>query len=304
MGTDGTVFITGASSGFGRLTAEMLARKGYTVVAGIRDRRGRNGPAGDELARLATEESLDLFVVELDVNDDASVQIAVAEALELREGIDVVVNNAGIVLSGPNEAFTIDQVRAAFETNVFGALRMNRAVLPHMRDRGSGLLIHVSAIPGRVPVPLFGVFSATKAALEALAETYRYELAALGIDSVVIEPAMRPTPIWTKVHAPADEDRLAGYGALMKKAAELSAATQEKMAAPDAPDPQDVADAVVALIEMAHGQRPLRTVVCKQAPGDAARTVNAAQARAQALMLEALGLADLTPTPEAEVAQT
>ena len=136
-----TILVTGSTSGFGRLTVETLARRGYRVFAGMRAAAGKNAPAAEELRALAQQEQLALHLVEIDVTDDASVERAIKAIIETTGRLDVVVNNAGVAYSGPLEAFTLEQVRQQFETNVFSVLRVNRAVLPQMRKQGSGLLL-------------------------------------------------------------------------------------------------------------------------------------------------------------------
>src|SRR5580692_6357428 len=135
MSVDNVVLITGCSTGFGRLTAETLARNKYRVFAGMRSLRDRNASSARELESLAARESLSLHPVELDVNADASVDSAIGEIIREAGQIDVLVNNAGLSIRGLSEAVTVDQIQRIFETNVFGVQRMNRAVLPHMRKR-------------------------------------------------------------------------------------------------------------------------------------------------------------------------
>lgn len=147
---DKTILVTGSSSGFGRLMVETLARQGYAVFAGMRAPAGKNAPAADEIRALAQREHLSAHVVEMDVTDDASVEQAIESIVGITGRLDVVVNNAGIAYSGPLEAFTIDQIQDQFDTNVFSVLRVNRAVLPHMRRQGSGLLLQIGSLAGRV----------------------------------------------------------------------------------------------------------------------------------------------------------
>ena len=123
-----------------------------------------------------------MFVLELDVTSDDSVKIAVAKAIELGGPLDVVVNNAGIGCGGLAEAFTAEQWQQVFDINVFGVQRVSRAVLPSMRERGTGLLINVSSIMGRVVLPFAAPYTATKFALEGMTEAYRYELSGTGVD--------------------------------------------------------------------------------------------------------------------------
>src|SRR6266436_5319261 len=190
-----TILVTGSTSGFGRLMVETLARRGYRVFAGMRAAAGKNASAAEELRALAQREGLALHSIEIDVTDDASVERAIAAIIETTGRLDVVVNNAGVSYSGPLEAFTLKQVQQQFDTNVFGVLRVSRAALPHMRRQGSGLLLQIGSIAGRLALPFHGLYAATKFALEALTESYRNELAPFGIDAALIEPGTYPTPI-------------------------------------------------------------------------------------------------------------
>jgi NAD(P)-dependent dehydrogenase (short-subunit alcohol dehydrogenase family) len=147
------VLITGCSSGFGLLMAETLARKNYHVFATMRAVDGRNAKAARAFRTLAERESLHLDVLELDVTDSASVERAVDVVIAQTDRIDVLINNAGYGLLGLIEACTLEQAQRIFDTNFFGVVRMNRAVLPYMRRHGSGLLVHISSGAGRVPMP-------------------------------------------------------------------------------------------------------------------------------------------------------
>ena len=202
-----TILITGASTGFGRLTAELLARAGHTVYASMRGVNGKNKQYADDIRALAKKENLDLRVIEIDVTNEAQINTAVATIIDEAGHLDVLVNNAGFAGGGPLEAFTTDQARQMYETNVFGPITLSRAVLPHMRSRGSGLLVHVTSGVGRFTMPGFGLYASTKWALEALGESLRYELAPLGIDSVIVEPGAFKTEIFGKFFEPADAGR-------------------------------------------------------------------------------------------------
>src|SRR5260370_11183781 len=204
-----TILVTGSSSGFGRLTVETLARQGYTVFAGMRTVVGKNAPAAEELRALAQREHLALHIIDIDITDDASVERAIESLVGITGRLDVVVNNAGIAYSGPLEAFTLKQVQQQFDTNVFGVLRVSRAALPHMPRQGSGLLLQIGSIAGRLALPFYGLYAATKFPLEALTESYRYELAPFGIDAAIVEPGTYPTPIATKHQSEADTERTA-----------------------------------------------------------------------------------------------
>jgi NAD(P)-dependent dehydrogenase (short-subunit alcohol dehydrogenase family) len=250
------VLITGCSSGFGRLMAETLARKHYQVFATMRAIQDRNAHAAHELRALAEREALLLHVLELDVTDDASVEHAVDDAIARAGRIDVLVNNAGYALLGLVESATLEQAKRIMETNFFGVVRMNRAVLPHMRRQGSGLLVHMSSVSGRMGVPGLGLYSASKFALEALAEVYRYELAAQGIDSVIVEPGVYTTAIVDKSEQAADASRADAYGPANEIPQRLVASRSASKASP-----QEVVDLVVHLIKLPAGERPLRLTV-------------------------------------------
>ncbi|MBA2625743.1 MAG: SDR family oxidoreductase [Acidimicrobiia bacterium] len=186
------VLLTGCSTGFGRLSALRFARSGDTVVATMRDPSPSSSKAA-ELHRARDEEGLALELVPLDVTDDASVEAAVSGAVERHGGIDVLVNNAGLGISGAVEEVTDGDARSVFETNVFGAMRVTRAALPAMRAAGRGVIVNVSSVAGRVTPPFGGWYSASKYALEALSEALHFELGPFGIRVVLIEPGGFPT---------------------------------------------------------------------------------------------------------------
>jgi NAD(P)-dependent dehydrogenase (short-subunit alcohol dehydrogenase family) len=282
-----TILVTGSTSGFGRLTVETLARQGYRVFAGIRAAAGKNAPVAEELRALAQQEQLALHLVEIDVTDDASVERAIAVIIETTGRLDVVVNNAGVSYSGPLEAFTLEQVRQQFEINVFSVLRVNRAVLPQMRKQGSGLLLQIGSIVGRLGMPFLGLYGATKFALEGLTETYRYELAPFGIDAAIVEPGTYPTTISANRQVAADAERLTLYQAAMN-AFTAPFYAENRSATP--PNPQEVADAVAHVIAQPAGKRPLRTVVATVAQRQAPQALNDAATQAMQSFLEALNI--------------
>jgi NAD(P)-dependent dehydrogenase (short-subunit alcohol dehydrogenase family) len=224
MNSKQVVLITGSSTGFGRLFADTLARKGHTVFATMRDPAGRNAKNAAEIRALAEKDSLPIHVLELDVTDDASVGRAVDAAVAKGGRIDVAINNAGYYLSGLEEAVTTEQAQRLMDTNFFGPVRVNRAVLPHMRRQRSGVLMHISSGAGRVVLPSGGFYCASKFALEALAEAYSYELAAQGIESVIVEPGAYETPVFGNTVTAADEARTNTYGAVKEIPAKLNAA--------------------------------------------------------------------------------
>ena len=283
MNSKQVVLITGSSTGFGRLFTETLARNGHTVFATMRDPGGRNSKNASEIRTLAQKDSLPIHVLEVDVTDDASVQRAVDAAVAKGGRIDVAINNAGYVVSGLAEAVTTEQAQRLMDTNFLGSVRVNRAVLPHMRRQRSGVLIHVSSGAGRVVLPSFGFYCASKFALEALAESYRYELAGQGIESVILEPGQYETPIFGNIVTGADEVRTDTYGAVKQIPAKINAALSSTAA-----NAQEVADAVLRIIETPAGEKQLRYFVSPQNFG--VDEINALTKQVQANVLEAFGL--------------
>jgi NAD(P)-dependent dehydrogenase (short-subunit alcohol dehydrogenase family) len=286
MKSGAVVLVTGTSSGFGRLIAETLARKDFQVFATMRNVKGRSAAAAREIVELGKRESLSLQTLELDVADDVSVESAVSKVVLQCGRLDVLVNNAGFGIMDLAETVTMAQAQRQFDTNFFGVLRMNRAVLPVMKRQGSGLLLHVSSGAGRLAIPGMGLYCASKFAMEALAETYRYELASQGIDSVVIEPGAYATPIMEKLERGEDPSRKSGYGEM----AEIPEKIQTKIASSRA-NPQEIADAVLQIIETPAGQRQLRYRVGPGGPG--VQRINTLTDEVQAQLLEAFGIASL-----------
>jgi NAD(P)-dependent dehydrogenase (short-subunit alcohol dehydrogenase family) len=287
MNSGKVVLVTGASSGFGKLIAETLARKSYQVFATMRDVKGRNAAVAREMEDLAKRESLYLQALELDVTNDDSVDRAASKIVLQCGRIDVLVNNAGYGIVDLAESVTLAQAQRQFDTNFFGILRMNRAVLPAMKRQGSGLLLHVSSGAGRLVIPGMGLYCASKFAMEALAEVYRYELASQGIDSVVIEPGAYKTPIMTKLERGEDPGRKDGYGEVAKIPEKVQGLIASSRA-----NPQEIADAVLQIIETPAGQRKLRHRV---GPGGAGvPSINELTDEVQAQLLEAFGIQEIT----------
>jgi NAD(P)-dependent dehydrogenase (short-subunit alcohol dehydrogenase family) len=277
------VLITGASTGFGRLIAETLARKKYQVFATVRNVTGRNAEAARELHELARRESLSLDSLELDVTVESSVERAVSAVLAKRGRIDVLVNNAGYGIMDLAETVTLAQAQRQFDTNFFGIVRMNRAVLPAMKRQKSGLLLHVSSGGGRLAIPGMGLYCASKFAMEALAETYRYELASQGIDSVILEPGAYATRILGKLEKGEDPARKSSYGEMAEVPERLKATIGGSRG-----NPQEIADVVLKIIETPAGQRQLRYRVGPGGPG--VQRINELTDEVQAQMLEAFGI--------------
>ena len=279
-----TILITGASSGFGRMTAEALARVGHTVFASMRDPKAKNRNQAQRLRQQG------IVVVELDVSNDTSVDHAVEQVLVDAGRIDVLINNAGIASAGITEAFTADQAKAVFNTNIVGLLRTNRAVLPTMRARRDGLIINIGSILGRVTFPFFGIYGASKFAIEALTDSLRYEVSQFGIDVVLVQPSAYPTNMYATMQQPADVARAADYGDIAQIPGKMFEAFRAMFTSGSAPDPHDVATAIAKLIAAPKGSRPARVVVGQAFGADA---VNDVVAPIQRQVIETLGLGPL-----------
>ena len=279
-----TILITGASTGFGRDTAETLAEAGHKVFATMRNPQAQNRDHAKVLRQKGIE------VVELDVGSDASVEAAVKEVLSRASRIDVLVNNAGIASAGVTEAFTPEQAKVVFNTNVVGLLRTSRAVLPAMRLQGDGLIINIGSILGRVTFPFFGIYGASKFAVEALTDSLRYEVSQLGIDVALVQPSAYPTPMYANVQMPADAERATAYGAVGEIPGAMFEQFITTFQAPNPPNPHDVAEAIAKLVAQPKGSRPARTVVGAAFGSD---IVNEQTAPVQAHVVEALGLGHL-----------
>src|SRR5260370_2576547 len=287
MNSKQVVLITGSSTGFGRLFADTLARKGHTVFATMRDPAGRNAKNASEIRALAEKDSLPIHVLELDVTNDASVGRAVDAAVAKAGRIDVAINNAGYYLSGLEEAVTTEQAQRLMDTNFLGPVRVNRAVLPHMRGQRSGVLVDSSSAAGRIIAPSMGFYCASKFALEALAEAYSYELAGQGIESVIVEPGQYETAVFGSAVTGADEARTDTYGAVKEIPAQVPAALSSS-----ARNARGAADAGLPLIDQPSGERQFRYFVSPQNFG--VDEINALSKQVQANVLEAFVL---TPHP-------
>jgi NAD(P)-dependent dehydrogenase (short-subunit alcohol dehydrogenase family) len=279
-----TILITGASSGFGRDTAETLHRAGHTVYASMRAAQGKNREAAEALRTLGIK------TVELDVSDDASVEAGVKNVLAEAGTIDVLVNNAGIGSAGVTEAFTAEQAKVVFETNVIGLLRVTRAVLPSMRQKRDGLIINIGSVLGRVTFPFLGIYGASKFAVEALTDSLRYELSLLGVEVVAVQPSAYPTNFFPGIQTPADIEVTESYGDVGHIPDAMFKSFTSRFEGKDAPNPHDVAEAIATLVGQSKGSRAARTVVGAAFGADKA---NEDVAPVQAQAVEALGLSHL-----------
>ncbi|RLU78177.1 oxidoreductase [Streptomyces griseocarneus] len=287
------VLITGAGSGFGAVTARILAAAGHTVYASMRAVAGRNAERAAALLSWGRENAADLHVVELDTGDEDSARAAVATVVAEQGTLDVLVNNAGMLVIGPTEAFTPEQVAQCFDVNVLGHLRVNRAVLPRMRAQGGGLIVYVGSVTSEIISPFQGPYVAAKAAEDRLAETTFYENSAFGIDAVIVQPGAYTsgTDHFAGARHPDDTERAEVYSGLRKRVEEL-AATLDSLAEPGVrTDVDEVAERIRDLIAMEPGRRPFRTVVDPQHHG--AQECNAVRGDMQRAMLERMGMADV-----------
>ena len=226
------------------------------------------------------------------MTDQSSVDSAVSEVLKRSRGkLDVVINNAGLAAAGISEAFTAEQVRDLFNVNVFGIQRVLRAALPTFLAQRSGLVINIGSILGRVTLPFFGFYGASKAAIEALTDSYRYELSQLGVGVVLIQPSAYPTNMYAAAQQAADPDRASEYGDVAQIPAKILQTLADLFQGKAAPNPEDIANAIDTVIATSAGQRPDRIVVGLPFGSDA---VNVAVAPIQNGLMENLGLASLT----------
>jgi NAD(P)-dependent dehydrogenase (short-subunit alcohol dehydrogenase family) len=249
------IIITGASGAFGSITSKMLVEKGNKVVGTMRSFKGKNEAIAKELQAAGVQ------LVEMDVTNEASVNVGVAKAIEVLGGLDVVFNNAGLGANGIQEMFTPEDIQKVFDVNVYGAQRLMRAVLPFFRKQGKGTILHTSSCIGRVTTPFLGVYSSSKYALESLAEGYRAELSGFGIESCIVEPGGMPTAFMGGMLKPSDTERGTAYGDMIHAPDASLDAYVGYLEANPMQRPARIAEAVIVLLDMPFGEKPFRTVV-------------------------------------------
>src|SRR5260221_524643 len=288
------ILITGASSGFGRLTAEALAKAGHTVYASMRETTGRNAPEVAKVAAFAQAHGVDLRTVELDVLSQDSVDAAVAKVIANTGRIDVLVHNAGHMVFGPAEAFTPEQLAQLYDVNVLSTQRVNRAVLPHLRRQKQGLVVWVSSssAAGGTP-PYLAPYFAAKAGMDALAVIYARELTRWGIETSIIVPGAFTggTNHFTHAGSPSDTARAAEYEAGPYKGFADEVLKGFASIVPADADASAVADAIVKVVDAPFGKRPFRVHI--DPTQDGADVVNAVSDRVRAELLRRIGLGDL-----------
>ena len=285
------ILVTGASSGFGRMTAQLLARAGHTVYASMRETEGRNAPQVANLVAWAAEHTADLRPLELDVQSDASADAGIARIIADAGRLDVIVHNAGHMVFGPAEAFTPDQFIQQYDVNVLGAQRVNRAALPHLRGQRKGLLVWVgsSSTRGGTP-PFLAPYFAAKAAMDALAVSYSTELALWGIETTIMVPGAftKGTNHFAHSGKPSDAARAAEYEAgpyagIADKALKGLAGLE-----PADADPSEVARQIVRIVGLPFGKRPFRVHV--DPSQDGAKIVNGVADRVRRELYRNIGL--------------
>ena len=288
------IVISGASSGFGALTARALAKAGHTVYAGMRETKGRNAPQAAAAAAFSAEHGVALEAIELDVASDASVEAGITAVIERAGRIDVIIHNAGHMSFGPAEAFTPEQYAALYDVNVLSTQRINRSALPHMRGRGEGLVVWVSSSSTRGGTPPFlAPYFAAKAAMDSLAVSYASELTRWGIETAIIVPGAftKGTNHFAHSGAPADRSRAAEYqdgpyAGVAERALQGLASLE-----PADADAASVARAIVDVVGMPFGTRPFRTHV--DPSEDGAEVVNGVADRVRSELFRRIGLDDL-----------
>jgi NAD(P)-dependent dehydrogenase (short-subunit alcohol dehydrogenase family) len=264
-----------------------LARRGHRVYAGVL------APEHDDARSLQIAAgSGTLEPLPLDVTASPSIERAIA-AIEARSGgLDVLINNAGVLAAGPIEGFSIESVQRLFDVNVFGALRLVHAVLPLLRRQRAGLIVSITSRQGRLATPVNALYASSKFALEAVGEGLRYELAPLGIDSVIVEPGAFPTRLGADRLQPDRPAVLGEYSLIASAAQRVASLRAAAQGQPDAPQPADFAVQVAELIERPTGTRPLRTVIDPQMQS-AIESINTLCAHVTADALVEFGLGPL-----------
>ncbi len=280
------VFITGTNSGFGWLATHSVVALGHTVYATMRDTKGKNAAKAAELSAVPN-----VTVLDVEVTNTASVTSAINTIIEKEGRLDVVVNNAGYFGGGLAESYTVADVQDMFNVHVFGIWASIKAALPTMRNQGEGLIINISSGLGRFSAPFMTVYNAAKFAVEGLSEGLHYEVRPLGIDVAIIQPGAFPTDIFGKSKTGSDTAVSAGYGDLASIPEKIGEGMGHLFEAVK-PNPQDVANAIVKLIETPKGERPLRTVV-DPATGAFTEVANKAVKEQYDNFLTAFGMQDL-----------
>lgn len=250
------IFITGTSTGFGKLMVQTLSKAGHTVIAGMRGTQDKNKAEAAELGALPNVD-----VVDIEITSDDSVNRAISNTLTKYGRIDVLVNNAAMAGFGLFEGYSLDQFKKMLDVNLFSVIRTYHAVLPAMRAAKSGLVINITSGASGFSMPFMIPYLTSKFGVETITEGLQDELKDYGIENVTIQPGVYPTGMTTGEKAPIGPDRediIASYGdAAVNNFNAMGGAMFGKMAE-FTPNPQMIADGVLALVEMQKGTRPLR----------------------------------------------
>lgn len=257
------ILVTGAATGIGQLSAHSLAQAGHTVYSSMRNITTRNAARARAELDYAQSHGVDLHVVELDVTSQESANQAIQTVLEEQGHIDVVLHNAGHLVVGYVEAFQAEEIDRLFQTNVLGVTRVNRAVLPHLRERGTGLLLYTGSTTSVVVPPFMGPYVSSKMAVDALAQTTAYEVSQFGIETCIVMPGpfTQGTSHFPDATRPADRATTAAYARLDSMVARNEEATSSLFTPGVDANPQAVADEFVRIVSLPAGRRPFRSVV-------------------------------------------
>jgi NAD(P)-dependent dehydrogenase (short-subunit alcohol dehydrogenase family) len=286
------IVITGAANGIGRSTCRELARAGHTVYVSMRETKGRNAYRVEQVEAFAAEHGVDLRAIELDVSSEASASSAIETVVTENGRLDVVVHNAGQIVYGPAEAFTPEQFAELYDINVLSTQRVNRAALPQLRKQGQGLLVWISSGSARGgSVPFLGAYTSANAALDALALSYAGELTRWGIETTIVVSGALGPGHYVRSGRPRDTIRAEEYAD--GPTADISEVALKGLAriSPQDPDPDGIASAIVKVVEMPFGRRPLR--IHFDPDDDGAAVVDGVADRARAKLLRRIGLEDI-----------
>jgi NAD(P)-dependent dehydrogenase (short-subunit alcohol dehydrogenase family) len=287
------IVVTGSSSGFGRMACNALALAGHTVFASMRETTRRNAPQVADVEAFARKNKVDLRPLELDVGSEDSVEVAIAKIVADVGRLDVVIHNAGHMVYGPAESFTPEQLAELYDVNVLSTQRVNRAALPLLRQQRRGLLIWISSSSTRGGTPPYlAPYFAAKAGMDAMAVSYASELARWGVETSIIVPGSFTTGTNHFGHAGKPDDAACAEDYAKGPTANVAEVALKNLAAiapPDA-DPEEVARAIVRVVDMPFGTRPFRVHI--DPASDGAEVVNGVADRVRAEFLRRIGLED------------
>ena len=234
--------VTGSSSGIGFETSLVLARNGFYTYATVR----KLNDGSKQISDIAKNENLPLQAIQLNVNNGESVLEGISKIFDEKERIDVAVNNAGFDLMGPLEETSMDEIKAQFETNFFGTIRVMQAVIPIMRKQRSGRIVNIASMGGRIAVPFHSGYHGTKFAVEGLSESAKYELEPFGIKTILIEPGAVGSSFWRNMKRAAKTSSLDNDSPYIQMANNMSEA--QKQMAQNSMHPTEVAKVILQAV--------------------------------------------------------